>query len=434
MYNNYVVITMETWHFGSNNDNLIKLVLSGDKTATTSLYKEYIDEKEPLPKTGDMGILVFDNEKKACITKDTQIIVTEFKNITSDLACLEGEGDKSLEYYRKIHTDFFKKIDKNFNDNSLVVFEIFEVVEDLTKKRLDIAKTIVDNNIDLFGNNEHNIYEINAGFNNDIFSVDEKFIIKICTNDKLEDTFEEEYKYYSVNRDSKYLPKLYKYDNSKKVVNYVYEIIEKINGKSLYYYWYKMTESQREECIKELVKMLKSIHKIINSDINWTHYIKSKVKECFNKTRKYFDLNNQKIILDSINLYDKYLTDNRFSFIHNDFHFDNILYYNGNYYLIDFNDSMIAPFDYDLRILYMCKDTPHKWANIEMDPYQKKDDYKNIFKYIKKYYTELNNVKFLEERMIIYRILNDIELLTKYNNQELKDNIIKYSSELLEKK
>ncbi len=424
---------METWHFGSDNDELVKLVLSGDKTATTSLYKEYIDEDEPLPKMGDTGILVFDNEKKACITKDTRVIVTEFKNITADLAYLEGEGDKSIEYYKKVHTDIFKKIDKDFNDDSLVVFEIFEVIEDLTKKRLDIAKTIVDNNMDLFGNNEHNIYEINAGFNNDIFSVDEKFIIKICTNDKLEDTFEKEYKYYSVNKDSKYLPKLYKYDNSKKVVNYVYEIIEKINGKSLYYYWYKMTESQREECIKELVKMLKSIHKIINSDINWANYIKSKVKECFNKTRKYFDLNNQKIILDSINLYDKYLTDNRFSFIHNDFHFDNILYYNGNYYLIDFNDSMVAPFDYDLRILYMCKDTPHKWANIEMDPHQKKDDYKNIFKYIKKYYTELNSVKFLEERMIIYRILNDIELLTKYNNQELKDNIIKYSSELLKK-
>ena len=103
------------------------------------------------------------------------------------------------------------------------------------------------------------------------------------------------------------------------------------------------------------------------------------------------------------------------------------------YYLIDFNDSCIAPIDYDLRILYMCKLSPWKWANIEMDPYQKKEDYKNIDLYIEKYYESIKNTKYLKERMLIYRILNDIELLVDYNNQDLKDNIVNCSKELLEK-
>lgn len=101
-------------------------------------------------------------------------------------------------------------------------------------------------------------------------------------------------------------------------------------------------------------------------------------------------------------------------------------------YLIDFNDSCVMPFDYDLRILYMCMETPWKWANIEMDPYQKKEDYQKIYKYIKKYYIEFSNVKYIDERMKIYRVLNDIELLVKYNNQDLKENIINYSKEILE--
>ncbi len=35
--------------------------------------------------------------------------------------------------------------------------------------------------------------------------------------------------------------------------NSVYEIIEKIEGKSLYYHWYKMDENESEETIKELI-------------------------------------------------------------------------------------------------------------------------------------------------------------------------------------
>lgn len=125
---------MNTWKFGTNNDYLVNLVLKGEKTATTSLYKEYIDLNEELPKININQVLLFDNGNKACITRNKKVIITEFKNITDELAYLEGEGDKSLDYYKKEHTKIFKKIDSNFNEDSLVVFEIFEVVEDLTKK------------------------------------------------------------------------------------------------------------------------------------------------------------------------------------------------------------------------------------------------------------------------------------------------------------
>ena len=125
---------MNTWKFGTNNDYLVNLVLKGEKTATTSLYKEYIDLNEELPKININQVLLFDNGDEACITRNKKVIITEFKNITDNLAYLEGEGDKSLDYYKKEHTKIFKKIDSNFNEDSLVVFEIFEVVEDLTKK------------------------------------------------------------------------------------------------------------------------------------------------------------------------------------------------------------------------------------------------------------------------------------------------------------
>ena len=46
---------LKTWHFGIDNDRLVKLVLSGKKTATTYLYDENdsLDDEE--------SVLVFDN-------------------------------------------------------------------------------------------------------------------------------------------------------------------------------------------------------------------------------------------------------------------------------------------------------------------------------------------------------------------------------------
>lgn len=113
---------LKTWHFGINNDKLINLVLDGKKTATTSIYDGKVDE------VGTESILIYDNKKHACITKVIKNIITEFKNIDWNIAKLEGEND-NLEDWRKEHIIFLKTIDNNFNENSMVIVEIFEVVK-----------------------------------------------------------------------------------------------------------------------------------------------------------------------------------------------------------------------------------------------------------------------------------------------------------------
>ena len=117
---------MERWKFSVNNDELIELVLRGEKTATTSLLSGYNGN---VPKVGDKSIITYNDGKDACIIENTNVIITEFKNITKELAFLEGEGDKSLEYYRKVHTEFFKSKDENFNEDTMIVFEIFKIIE-----------------------------------------------------------------------------------------------------------------------------------------------------------------------------------------------------------------------------------------------------------------------------------------------------------------
>lgn len=141
-----------------------------------------------------------------------------------------------------------------------------------------------------------------------------------------------------------------------------------------------MNETQKEELIKKLMSVLKEIHSKEYLSYDWSMYIKEKVLFNFNKTIYMFNEEEKNIILKSLEKYDEILSDNRFYLIHNDLHFDNILLDSeGNIKLIDFNDVLVAPFDFDLRLLYMSVSLPWKWANIEMDLLQKPKDYKYLF-------------------------------------------------------
>lgn len=115
---------LKTWHFGTNNDRLVELVLKGKKTATTSLY-----DKNDVPSINEKSILVFDNGKNACITKTKKVIITEFKNIKEETSILKGEG--TFEDWKNSHLKYFTTINPNFNENTKIVFEIFEVIENL---------------------------------------------------------------------------------------------------------------------------------------------------------------------------------------------------------------------------------------------------------------------------------------------------------------
>jgi len=117
---------MKTWRFGVDNNRLVDLVLQGKKTATTYIYEE-----NSISKAGEESILLYENGQAACITKTIKVIVTEFKNITKELAELEGEGD--FEEWKTAHIEFFQLIKPDFNENTKVEFEIFKVIKILKR-------------------------------------------------------------------------------------------------------------------------------------------------------------------------------------------------------------------------------------------------------------------------------------------------------------
>ena len=99
----------EEFAFGDDSDLLAHLVKIGEKTATASAYPLYELEDEPLPKVGSYSVVLDSKDNAVCIIKTTKVRVVPFNEISKEHAYKEGEGDKTLDYWKRVHEDFFSK-------------------------------------------------------------------------------------------------------------------------------------------------------------------------------------------------------------------------------------------------------------------------------------------------------------------------------------
>ena len=122
----------EAWAFGDDADKLAELVVQGIKTATSSAYELYAIENEALPEAGEYSVILDSHDNARCIIKTTKVYVTSFDKVSEAHAYKEGEGDRSLAYWREVHekffTDCFNEAGLSFSPAAEVVCEEFEVV------------------------------------------------------------------------------------------------------------------------------------------------------------------------------------------------------------------------------------------------------------------------------------------------------------------
>lgn len=124
----------EAWSFGNTKemaDELAELVKKNIKTATTSAYELY-EEDEHISEVGEYNIILNGSDEPVCITVTKEVKIVPYNKITPEHAFREGEGDRTYEYWRKVHDEFFeeeyKNMGKNFCEDSPMVCEVFEKV------------------------------------------------------------------------------------------------------------------------------------------------------------------------------------------------------------------------------------------------------------------------------------------------------------------
>ncbi len=120
----------QAWQIGDSPalaDELATLVASGIKTASCGSFACWQAE-DPAPKLGSYNIILNGQDEPVCVIRIISLRLTRFCDVTEAFARKEGEGDLSLEYWRKEHQRFFSAAGI-FSEEMELAAEEFEVVE-----------------------------------------------------------------------------------------------------------------------------------------------------------------------------------------------------------------------------------------------------------------------------------------------------------------
>jgi uncharacterized protein YhfF len=111
-------------------DELLVLVLKGIKTATCST------EDEPNTSTpGERWIVLDGSGMPRCVIESTEVTYRRYGEVDAAFAHDEGEGDRSLAYWRQAHRNYFSRLGR-FSEDMMLMCERFRLVEIFADSRV----------------------------------------------------------------------------------------------------------------------------------------------------------------------------------------------------------------------------------------------------------------------------------------------------------
>jgi len=127
-------IYVDSFHFELTEiwaNSLLQLVLEGKKKATACSLNAYLLENEPLPQVGNLNIVTDWKNVPYCVIETTKVTCLPYKDMTYDIAKLEGEDD-DLASWQRGHERYYREegalMGYTFTEDLIVVFEEFQVI------------------------------------------------------------------------------------------------------------------------------------------------------------------------------------------------------------------------------------------------------------------------------------------------------------------
>ncbi|MDX2319396.1 MAG: ASCH domain-containing protein [Moritella sp.] len=115
-----------------NANHCADLISKGIKTATCSMKHWYQSGAEPMPKVGHLLVVTDWSGEPTSIVEITAVSECKYVDVTAEFAYSEGEGDRSLDWWRVAHWDFFAKecltAEIEISEDMELVLEHFQVV------------------------------------------------------------------------------------------------------------------------------------------------------------------------------------------------------------------------------------------------------------------------------------------------------------------
>jgi len=125
----------EAFRFGNTEqmaNELAALVLSGVKTATSSLLWTLEQEHQPVVQVGDYSIVTDWEHHQVCIIQTTEVNIIPFRDIDAQFAYDYGEGERTLAWLKQQLWDYYALectfIGRQASEEMPLVCERFQVV------------------------------------------------------------------------------------------------------------------------------------------------------------------------------------------------------------------------------------------------------------------------------------------------------------------
>ena len=125
----------QVWYFGNTSEmarELAELVLRGEKRATATLLESADLHPESAPVADGYSVVTDFENNPMCVIQSTEIRHLPFDGVDAEFAFDEGEGDKTLRYWREVHHEFFTRDAAEngieFSEKSIVVCERFRLL------------------------------------------------------------------------------------------------------------------------------------------------------------------------------------------------------------------------------------------------------------------------------------------------------------------
>ncbi len=132
---NKIKVLPESFYFCDNEkdaNECAELVAKGIKQATATSLWWYEKNNESLPKIGDQYVITDWEGNAKAVIETTKVEQVPYNEITAEFAAIEGEGDKSLKYWKEVHEAYYKRemepLGDSFSEEMIIVCEYFKTI------------------------------------------------------------------------------------------------------------------------------------------------------------------------------------------------------------------------------------------------------------------------------------------------------------------
>lgn len=258
-----------------------------------------------------------------------------------------------------------------------------------------------------------------AGFINQVF-LTEDYVVKMYDKSNQSGYNKELWFYKEVHPD--YAPRLMGYGED-------YIVLERIKGHGLYHVWPNMDDAKREQIVSKIAYIIKELAKVdceevkalFEYQVNWKQSLLDEMNRHFEELKK----NNGipvalgEEVRNYITENAKFLGNEQSCLVYTDLHFDNlIITEDEKIYLIDYEMLKVAPKDYVLDVWQRMTIHPFTYANLEDHEKTLPKDYVHILEWLERYAPEVFEHQHVKERVNIYSMLYELNILRSYPNAD----------------